>query len=47
MERLTEYESIAGHAHAIITGDLDKAAPCLTKMLEQNRTLLPAFFPEL
>ena len=25
MERLTEYESIAGHAHAIITGDLDKA----------------------
>lgn len=25
MERLTEYESIAGHTHAIITGDLDKA----------------------
>lgn len=25
MERLTEYESIAGHAHVIITGDLDKA----------------------
>lgn len=25
MERLTEYESIGGHAHAIITCDLDKA----------------------
>lgn len=25
MERLTEYESIAGYAHAILTGDLDKA----------------------
>ena len=25
MERLTEYESIGGHAHAILTGDLDKA----------------------
>ena len=25
MERLTEYESIAGYAHAIPTGDLDKA----------------------
>ena len=30
-----------------ITADLDKAAPCLAEMLEQNRTLLPAFFPEL
>lgn len=25
MERLTEYESIGGYAHAILTGDLDKA----------------------
>ena len=25
MERLTEYESIGGHAHAILTGDLDNA----------------------
>ena len=30
-----------------ITADLDQAAPCLNEMLEQNRTLLPAFFPEL
>ena len=29
-----------------ITADLDKAAPCLMEMLEQNRTLLPAFFPQ-
>ena len=25
MKRLTEYESIGGYAHAILTGDLDKA----------------------
>ena len=30
-----------------ITADLDKAGPCLAEMLEQNRTLLPAFFPGL
>lgn len=30
-----------------ITADLDKAAPCLREVLEQNRPLLPAFFPEL
>lgn len=29
-----------------ITADLDKAVPCLMEMLEQNRTLLPAFFPQ-
>ena len=29
-----------------ITADLDKASPCLMEMLEQNRTLLPAFFPQ-
>ena len=29
-----------------ITADLDKAAPCLAEMLEQNRALLPAFFPQ-
>lgn len=28
-----------------ITADLDKAAPCLEEMLEQNRSLLPRFFP--
>lgn len=28
-----------------ITGDLDKAVPCLNEMLEQNRSLLPRFFP--
>ena len=27
-----------------ITADLDKAAPCLTEMLLQNRSLLPHFF---
>ena len=29
-----------------ITADLDKAAPCLEEMLEQNRSLLPRFFPQ-
>lgn len=29
-----------------ITADLDKASPCFMEMLEQNRTLLPAFFPQ-
>lgn len=29
-----------------ITADLDKAAPCLTEMLLQNRPLLPRFFPQ-
>jgi 6-phospho-beta-glucosidase len=29
-----------------ITADLDKAAPCLQEMLEQNRSLLPRFFPQ-
>lgn len=28
-----------------ITADLDLAAPCLNEMLEQNRSLLPRFFP--
>ncbi|MEA4869686.1 MAG: 6-phospho-beta-glucosidase [Christensenella sp.] len=28
-----------------IAADLDKTAPCLMEMLEQNRALLPAFFP--
>lgn len=28
-----------------ITADLDKAAPCLNEMIEQNRSLLPRFFP--
>jgi len=28
-----------------ITADLDKAAPCLAEMLDQNRSLLPRFFP--
>lgn len=28
-----------------ITADLDQAAPCLNDMLEQNRSLLPRFFP--
>lgn len=29
-----------------ITADLDNAAPCLEEMLEQNRSLLPRFFPQ-
>lgn len=29
-----------------ITADIDKAAPCLEEMLQQNRTLLPRFFPQ-
>ncbi len=29
-----------------ITADLDKAAPCLAEMLEQNRSLLPRFFED-
>ena len=29
-----------------ITADLDQAAPCLEEMLEQNRQLLPLFFPK-
>lgn len=28
-----------------MTGDLDKALPCLDDMLKQNRSLLPRFFP--
>ena len=28
-----------------ITSDLDKVKPCLEEMLEQNRSLLPRFFP--
>ena len=28
-----------------LTADLDAAAPCLEEMLEQNRSLLPRFFP--
>ena len=28
-----------------ITADLDQAAPCLNEMIEQNRSLLPRFFP--
>lgn len=29
-----------------ITADLDLAAPCLAELLEQNRSLLPRFFPQ-
>lgn len=29
-----------------ITADLDQTAPCLEEMLEQNRQLLPLFFPK-
>ena len=29
-----------------ITADLDRALPCLEEMLEQNRSLLPRFFPQ-
>ena len=29
-----------------ITADLDRAIPCLQEMLEQNRSLLPRFFPQ-
>ncbi len=29
-----------------ITADLDNAVPCLAEMLEQNRSLLPRFFPQ-
>lgn len=28
-----------------LTADLDKAAPCLEEMLDQNRSLVPRFFP--
>ena len=40
-ERKTALQALACNP---ITADLDKAAPCLTEMLLQNRSLLPHFF---
>ena len=41
VDRATALQALACNP---ITADLDKAAPCLTEMLEQNRSLLPRFF---
>jgi 6-phospho-beta-glucosidase len=45
---LTGDRSLAMQALACnpITADLDLAVPCLNEMLEQNRSLLPRFFPQ-
>ncbi|MCE5187943.1 MAG: 6-phospho-beta-glucosidase [Eubacteriales bacterium] len=44
---LTGDRAVARQALACnpITADLDDAIPCLEEMLDQNRTLLPRFFP--
>lgn len=41
-DRTTALQALACNP---ITADLDKAAPCLTEMLHQNRPLLSRFFP--
>ncbi|NLI54975.1 MAG: 6-phospho-beta-glucosidase [Clostridiales bacterium] len=41
-DRATALQALACNP---ITADLDLAAPCLEEMLEQNRSLLPRFFP--
>ena len=41
-ERTTALRALACNP---ITADLDQASPCLFEMLEQNRSMLPRFFP--
>lgn len=42
-DRMTALRALACNP---ITADLDNAAPCLEEMLQQNRSLLPRFFPQ-